>query len=192
MKTIEVTEADIKDGARKNICGCPIALAIKRAIGDDTDIMVKPFTFQVGYKMKAFKIAVDFDGTIAIRNGSKIKGRVPGAMEWIGKLQDAGAKVYLNTARTGARLTQAMNWLPLNGLGLEYIPAHNDYNDCSAVCKPAAHVIIDDRALCCPIINPDDGGKPYVDWTWVGPMVMKMLVQHNNKQIAKRDKRDVH
>lgn len=123
-------------------------------------------------------IAIDFDGTIVTHEYPEI-GQDIGALEWLKKFQEAGAKLILWTMRhdsekSGPVLTDAIDFCKDNGI---MFYGHNENPDqhWSDSNKAYAHVYIDDAAFGCPLIQSAGRKKPYVDWSVVGPTVLDLI-----------------
>lgn len=120
-------------------------------------------------------IGVDFDGTISEHRFPDIGPPVPGAIEWLKKCQEAGARLILWTMRSdgptyGPTLTQAVEWCKARGLtfwGVNQNPLQPEWTSSP---KAYAHITIDDHNACCPLVTPISG-RAYVDWAVVGPWV---------------------
>ncbi len=132
------------------------------------------------------RIAIDFDGTIAEHRFPEIGGAVPGAFSWMKKWQEADAVLILWTLRSdehgkdmedyGPVLTQAVEFCRANGIEFAGINEGPEYGWRTSSPKVAAEVYIDDAAFGCPLIGPRRaGGRPMVDWSIVGPLVMSAL-----------------
>lgn len=126
-------------------------------------------------------IAVDFDGTIVDHRYPDIGAPVPGALEWLKRFQEAGAKLILWTMRSdradqGPTLTDAVTYLKSNGIKLYGVNGNPSQASWTQSPKAYAHIYIDDAAAGCPLRdNPRAGGRPFVDWSLVGPSVMRRL-----------------
>lgn len=133
-------------------------------------------------------IAIDFDGTIADHTFPDIGTAVPGAFEWITKFKKSGAILILWTIRCdggkhGDALTKAIEFCEANGVKFDRI--NENPQSWTTSPKPYAHVIIDDSAFGCPLIdNPREGGKPLVDWEKIGPLVLEKLEE--KKRVSER------
>lgn len=79
------------------------------------------------------KIAVDFDGTIQLKDGSCNFALV----SFLRAHQGAGHSVGLYTSRTGKRLQEAITFCKANGLLLNWVVGG----------KPVADLYIDDKAM---------------------------------------------
>ena len=125
-------------------------------------------------------ICIDFDGTIADHRFPEIGPPVPGALEWMGKFQNAGARLILFTmrsdgGRSGDVLTDAVNYIQGNGIQLYGINKNPTQVHWTSSPKAYGQLYIDDAAFGCPLIQPEGFQRPCVDWEVVGPAVMKML-----------------
>ncbi len=126
-------------------------------------------------------IAVDFDGTIVDHQFPSIGEPVPGAFRWLKSFQSHGAKLVLWTMRSngqqyGPVLDEATAFCRANGIEFFGVNANPEQLSWTMSPKAYAHVYIDDAAAGCPLReNPRLGGKPFVDWDKVGPMVLAML-----------------
>ncbi len=132
-------------------------------------------------------IAVDFDGTIVEHKYPDIGKPVPGAIEWMKSFQAAGAKLILWTMRSHGRedgsnpLQEAIDYCANNGVEFWGVNSNPDQHTWTQSPKAYANVYIDDAALGCPLamtLGPKDA-KPSVDWSIVGPAVMKLLENAN-------------
>ena len=127
-------------------------------------------------------ICVDFDGTIVEHEFPNIGAPVPGALTWIKRWQALGAKVILWTIRSDDPkeesfvLQEAVQYLSDNGIQLFGIN-ENPTQDWSSSPKAYGHIYVDDAAIGCPLTHPTDGGRPYVDWSKVGPEVEAALIR---------------
>ena len=111
---------------------------------------------------------VDFDGTCVTHEFPRI-GKDIGAVPVLKKIVRAGAKIVLFTMRDDRGpgemyLTDAVNWFKENGIelyGIQTNPSQKSWTN-----SPKAHgdVFIDDLAFGCPLVFPEDGSRPYVDW----------------------------
>lgn len=114
-------------------------------------------------------IAVDFDGTIVRHEYPDIGAPVPLAIETLVALLDEGHELILWTMRSdgerqGPTLTQAVEFCRANGIDLAGVNANPTQGSWTSSPKAYAHVYIDDAAIGCPLVHPDDGGRPYADW----------------------------
>ena len=112
---------------------------------------------------KSWIIGVDFDGTIVKHDYPRIGEPVPYAIDSLKDLVAAGHRLILWTIRDGADRDAAVVFLELSGVKLWGINENPD-QDWSESPKAYCHVYIDDAALGCPLIEDEDGGRPYVDW----------------------------
>lgn len=128
-------------------------------------------------------IAVDFDGTIVEHRYPDIGAPVPGAVRWLKQFIEAGAKVILWTMRSdneshGPTLTQAVEYCRNNGIELFGVNNNPTQSTWTQSPKAYAHLYIDDAAYGCPLLeSPRVGGRPFVDWDALGPIVMQKLTE---------------
>lgn len=126
-------------------------------------------------------IAIDFDGTIVDHLYPDVGDPVPGAIEWIKKFQEVGAKIILYTMRSdggsdGDVLSDAVKFCEDNEIELYGVNKNPTQSSWTKSPKVYAHVYIDDAAFGCPLKDSlRSGGRPYVDWDEVGPKVMEMI-----------------
>lgn len=88
---------------------------------------------------------------------------VPGAIETLWECVARGSKLILFTVRDGAELDAAVQLLVDHGIELHGINSNSDVPSTSP--KPYYDLLIDDRALGCPLrqaIHPPH--RPCVDW----------------------------
>ena len=126
-------------------------------------------------------ICVDFDGTIVDHRFPDIGAPVPGAIEWLKKLQKAGALIILFTMRSDGRkygnvLSAAVDYVEKNGVKLFGINENPDQAEWTSSPKAYGHLYIDDSAAGCPLIHPEGFYRPCVDWEAVGKMVFEKIL----------------
>jgi hypothetical protein len=101
---------------------------------------------------------------------------VPDAVKWLRKLSAAGAQIILWTMRSDMELGEAITWFKDRGIPLFAVnenPTQRSWTDSP---KAYAHQYVDDAAAGCPLReNPRMGGRPFVDWSVVGPLLWKEL-----------------
>lgn len=106
-------------------------------------------------------VAVDFDGT-CVRHAFPAVGADVGAAPVLRKMSE-GFRLILFTMRSGQGLADAVRWfadrnVPLFGVNRNPTQGWSDSPKCYA------HYYIDDAAVGCPLVVPEDGTRPYVDW----------------------------
>lgn len=119
--------------------------------------------------MKSLKVAIDFDGTIVKHNYPEIGEPVPGAIEFMQKIDKAGHKIILYTMRSGDKLQEAVDYLNENGIypfGVNNDPEQSNWTESP---KAYAHVYIDDASLGCPLICPYQR-RPFADFQRIDEM----------------------
>lgn len=113
--------------------------------------------------MRAFKIAVDFDGTIVEHSYPRIGAPAPGAIAALRKWQEEGCKIFLFTMRSGHGLKEAVDYCRDHGLVFDGVNTNPDQHEWTSSPKCFANVYIDDAAIGCPLVVGLNG-KPRVDW----------------------------
>ena len=109
-------------------------------------------------------IALDFDGTMVEHLFPAIGSDVPMAFQSALELMDAGHELILWTVRIGKPLAIAHTYCKLKGLkffGVNENPGQKFWNGSP---KAHANIYIDDAAFGCPLVFPEDGRRPYVNW----------------------------
>jgi hypothetical protein len=135
-------------------------------------------------------IGIDFDGTCVTHEFPRIGNDIQAAAV-LRELTNRGHRLILFTMRSdrptvkptsdpniwqeaGNYLTDAVNWFKENNIplwGINQNPEQKSWTDSP---KPYCHLYIDDAALGCPLIFPQDSStRPYVDWA----SVIKILVK---------------
>lgn len=127
-------------------------------------------------------LAIDFDGTCVDHRYPDVGNDVPGAAKWLKAFSESGAKLILWTMRSPGRddgtnpLKDAVDWFERNGLPLYGVNSNPSQGTWTGSPKAYAHTYIDDAAFGCPLRqNPRMGGRPFVDWSVVGPAVLAMI-----------------
>ena len=94
------------------------------------------------------------------------------------KFQKAGIKLMLWTMRsTGPgedTLTPAVEFCKKHGVVFDSVNVHPGQETWSTSNKQYCHRYIDDAVIGVPLIYPSNG-RPYVDWSIVGPMVLDLF-----------------
>lgn len=130
-------------------------------------------------------IAVDFDGTIVEHQFPRVGPPVPGAVDWMKRFQELGAKLILWTMRSDGRadgsnpLTDAVEYCRANGIEFWGVNTNPEQAAWTGSPKAYAHVYIDDAAAGTPLVFPHPAtghDRPYVDWEEVGPLVERVLL----------------
>ncbi len=109
-------------------------------------------------------IAVDFDGTCVEHKYPEVGATIPGAVECLREIIDAGHMIIIFTMRDGEFLQAAVDWYKMNDLRWWGVNENPDQYNWTQSGKIYANIYIDDAALGCPLINPDGLGRPFVDW----------------------------
>jgi len=134
------------------------------------------------------EIAIDFDGTCVTHAFPEI-GKDIGAAPILRALVKKGHKLILNTMRSnngelplftttgeivntsGDFLDDAVEWFALNHIELYGIQSNPGQKSWTSSPKCYAQLYIDDAALGCPLIYPEDGSRPYADWVEIVRML---------------------
>lgn len=126
-------------------------------------------------------IAIDFDGTITSHEFPYVGQENPGAIQWMKRFQELGAKLILHTMRAdsdnGLYLQDAQEYLSANDIkmwGYNINPTQHHWTQSR---KIYAHLYIDDAAFGCPLHHPEHFERAAVDWSIVGPAVEKILLE---------------
>lgn len=109
-------------------------------------------------------VCVDFDGTCVKHEYPKIGEDVPNAVNVLKKLNENQVKIILWTIRSGEFLQEAVNWFVERDIELWAVNKNPQQRFWSKSPKAYALVYIDDAAIGCPLIYPEDNTKPYTDW----------------------------
>jgi hypothetical protein len=110
-------------------------------------------------------VAVDFDGTCVRHEYPEIGQEVPHVVEVLKKLNENDVRIILWTIRSGEYLQDAVNWFVARGIKLWAVNKNPQQRFWSKSPKAYAPVYVDDAALGCPLIFPEDGNsRPYADW----------------------------
>lgn len=110
-------------------------------------------------------IAIDFDGTCVKHKFPKV-GEDIGAQQVLKDLTKNGHKLILFTMRgSGKHLDDALRWFRVNKIPLFGINKNPTQSSWTTSPKPYANYYIDDAAVGCPLVYPEDESEhPWVDW----------------------------
>jgi len=130
------------------------------------------------------QIGIDFDGTCVTHEYPEI-GREIGAVSVLKELTDKGHQLILFTMRSDRKvktnfgnydeffLKDAVDWFQKNDIPLYGIQKDPDQNSWTDSPKAYANIYIDDAALGCPLVYPENNNeRPYADWI----AIRKLLV----------------
>lgn len=126
-------------------------------------------------------LAIDFDGTIVDHRFPRVGLPAPGAIEWMRRFQDLGAKLILWTMRSDSRedggnyLSEAVEHCRKYGIEFWGVNGNPEQASWTGSPKAYAHLYIDDAAFGAPLIHPEGFARPCVDWATVGPKVVELL-----------------
>lgn len=119
-------------------------------------------------------IAIDFDGTIVTHEYPAIGKPVEDAIPVIQQLISKGHKIILYTMRSDRFLSDAVEYLKRAGINLFGVNHNPEQDRWTNSPKVYAQLYIDDAALGCPLIYPEDSlTPPYVDWDSVQKELQK-------------------
>lgn len=126
-------------------------------------------------------ICVDFDGTVVDHRYPDMGQPVPGALNWLKRLQRHGAKLILFTMRSnspegGGLLLKAVQFFEENGIRLYGVNRNPDQDSWTSSPKAYGDVYVDDSAFGCPLTHPKGFARPCVDWKVVGPQLEHMCL----------------
>jgi len=113
-------------------------------------------------------IVVDFDGTCVTHQFPSI-GKEIGATPVLRELVDAGHRLILFTVRSNFKkyshsLDDAIEWFRARDIPLYGIQTHPEQRFWTLSPKAYGDLYIDDSALGCPLVIPENNERPYVDW----------------------------
>lgn len=131
-------------------------------------------------------IGVDFDGTIVRHEYPDIGPPCLGAIDALKLFIKEGARIVLFTMRSdggehGDTLTQAVNFLKDNGVELWGINRNPTQDSWTSSPKAYCHVYIDDAAFGCPLREPCDGSRAYVDWPSVTGSILDKIRTYRDR-----------
>ena len=120
-------------------------------------------------------IAVDFDGTCTTHEYPRI-GRDIGAEPVLRRLVAAGHHIILWTMRSGRELEDAQQWFRTRNIPLFGVNRNPQQKSWTKSVKAHADLYIDDKALGCPLCEPEKPGEMhFVDWAAVEKLLARNL-----------------
>jgi len=127
--------------------------------------------------MNTKTILIDFDGTVVTHEFPKI-GKDIGAVPILKELVANGHRLILFTMRSDFQgntyLTDAINWFKQNDIELYAIQKNPTQYTWTTSPKVYGHIMIDDSALGCPLIYPENKSRPYVDWVKIKDLLIEL------------------
>ena len=118
------------------------------------------------------EINLDFDGTVVLHTFPDIDPTDIGAEKVLKDLVDKGHRLILFTMRSDEYLHDAVKWFSDRNIPLYGVQTNPTQHKWTNSPKSYAPIMIDDSALGCPLVHPDEG-RPYVDWV----KIRKLLVE---------------
>ncbi|MDR0713319.1 MAG: hypothetical protein LBF89_03540 [Bacteroidales bacterium] len=129
-------------------------------------------------------IVIDFDGTCVMHQYPAV-GREIGATPVLRELIDAGHRLILFTMRSdrgkNRALSDAVEWFRERDIPLFGVQTNPLQRIWTSSPKAYGNLYIDDSALGCPLVFPEDG-FPYVDWKQVRRMLVGMDILKDNSE----------
>lgn len=115
-------------------------------------------------------VGLDFDGTCVTHEYPHI-GKDIGAVPVLKGIVEQGDLLILYTMRDGDELEEAKAWFKQHGIPL--FAVNNNPKQASWTTSPKlfANLYIDDAALGAPLIKPENGDRPYLDWEAVAEIL---------------------
>jgi hypothetical protein len=134
------------------------------------------------------EICIDFDGTCVTHEYPEI-GRSIGAESVLKELVEKGHQLILFTMRSDrvvnalfgkyeeTFLTDAMDWFKKNEINLYAVQKNPEQHSWTDSPKAYASLYIDDAALGCPLIVPENSAeKPYADWKKIREILVEQSI----------------
>lgn len=120
-------------------------------------------------------IAVDFDGTCVEHDYPDVGIEVSGCLFTLDAIVKAGHRIILYTMRSNNHLDEAIQWFEERKIPLWGINGNPEQISWTTSPKPYAQIYIDDAALGCPLIYPENKKykRPVVDWAKVHEELIK-------------------
>jgi len=128
-------------------------------------------------------VCVDFDGTLVDHRFPEIGPAVPLAFEFLHFFQEAKLRVILWTMRSNDpeigrwALKEAVDYVEREH-NIKFYGVNENSSQAKWTSSPKAygHFYIDDAAVGCPLIQPEGFRRKCVDWSVVGPYVLRRSV----------------
>ena len=132
---------------------------------DDTVVTVSRAEWDAYHR----SLSVNFDGYAVLRHTP-----VPGALETLRELNEAGHRLVLWTCRNHEQwLKEAVDYLEDNGVELFGV---NNRSDDVPRTKLLYDFLIDDRSVGTPLVTDPDFPRPYVDWNGVREILVNEAI----------------
>jgi hypothetical protein len=134
------------------------------------------------------EICIDFDGTCVTHDYPRV-GRDIGAVPVLKELVKNRHLLILFTMRSSKQgvspvtrkiekggIEDAIKWFAQNDIPLYGIQINPGQQDWTSSPKAYGQLYIDDSALGCPLIYPEDGGRPFVNWVKVREILVNRKI----------------
>ena len=134
------------------------------------------------------EICIDFDGTCVTHYYPRV-GKDIGAVPVLKELVKNRHLLILFTMRSSKQgvspvtrkiekggIEDAIKWFAENDIPLYGIQINPGQQDWTSSPKAYGQLYIDDSALGCPLIYPEDGGRPFVDWVKVREILVNRKI----------------
>ena len=121
-------------------------------------------------------IGLDFDGTVCKHEHPDIGEPIPGCLDVLRELLDAGHEIVLWTCRDGYEVELARHYMFKNDIELAAVNSNsaNVPYDGLTSRKIYSHLFIDDRGLGVPLTQDHPDERAYVNWYAVRPMLQDL------------------
>ena len=120
------------------------------------------------------EIAIDFDGSCVTNEYPNIGSDI-GAVPILREIVKRGHKLILFTIRSNKELEDAVQWFKTNLIPLHGINVNPGQSKWTSSPKVYAQLYIDDTALGAPLIYPENGKRPYLDWNKIAAMLLGIV-----------------
>ena len=124
-------------------------------------------------------LCIDFDGTMVEHEFPYLGKPIDDSVYWMQRYVVAGAKIVLWTMRSGRELQHAVDYCAQAGIELYGVNRNPSQDEWTSSPKAYGNIYIADAAFGCPLVF-EDGKRPYVDWSVVGPAVYKLIEENAN------------
>lgn len=117
-------------------------------------------------------IGLDFDGTVVTHDYPNIGKPIDNCLQTLKRCVNSGARICLNTMRSGDTLKEAVDYLIDNGIPLFGINCNPEQSEWTNSPKVYAHTYIDDAALGCPLTyDLEISNRVFADWYRIEDML---------------------
>lgn len=118
-------------------------------------------------------LGLDVDGSFFLDAYPSLGEPAPDAVRVCKRCNEEDVLICVFTMRDNEKLDEAVEAIEGEGVELYGINENPDQHTWTTSPKVHYDLLVDDKAAGCPLVHPEDGGKPYVDWNAIEDILIE-------------------